>query len=145
MEEREEREERNRPEKNRGRRNTRRTEEPVDTGERAAGEGFLPKDDLSRFLAIKPYLSPKGRAIVDLLEELDQKGINRLDPGILLRLLGLFGGETTQNLASLGPLLNNLATPGGKIDPAALVSLLGTLAQTNTTRQENKKEGAERG
>ena len=105
-------------------------EEPA----KAVEEGFLSKEDLSNFLAIKPYLSERGRGIVDLLEELHRRG-NRLDPSIIARLIGLFGGEAGQNLAALGPLLG-MAGPGGKLDPAAHVTLLGSLAQSSSAAKE---------
>lgn len=129
----EEKEERKKAERNR--RRAAKKEEPMRTEE----NGFLPKDDLSQFLALKPYLSAKGRAVVELLEELGHKGINRPEPGLLARLFALFGGEAAQNLAALGPLLG-MAGTGGKLDPTALVSLLGSLAQANTARKEKEKE-----
>ncbi|MGE5550754.1 MAG: hypothetical protein ACM3ZC_09510 [Bacteroidota bacterium] len=87
---------------------------------------FITKDDLSQFLSIKPYLSDKAQAIVDLLAELE-KSAGKLEIGALGKLVGLFGGDNA-NLAALTSLAG-MAGGGGKLDPTALVSLLGTLGQ----------------
>ena len=99
----------------------------VEVQAEAAPEVFITKDDLSHFLSIKPYLSDKAQMIVDLLAEV-AKTSGRLELSSLTRLMGLLGGGDS-NLGALTSLAG-MAGSGGKLDPTALLSLLGTLGQT---------------
>lgn len=100
-----------------------------------SGSSFLSKDDLSRFFSIKPYLSEKGQAVVDLLAEANKPGGN-LDPAVLGKLAGLAGGG--QNLNALAPLLSLASSAGGtnpgggKLDPASLLPLLTSLTNAGS-------------
>ncbi len=93
-----------------------------------ANNVFITKDDLSRFLSIKPYLSDRAQMLVDLIAEVERAG-GRLDGAVLIKLLSLAGqNEGNPNISSLLPLLNMLGSLGGategKADPGALASLL---------------------
>ncbi len=106
----------------------------ADSPSSQAAESFITKEDLSQFLSIKPYLSTKAQAIVDLLDEMVRSG-GRLEPASLTRLLGLVGGDNA-NLSALSSLAG-LAGSGGKLDPSTLLPLLGALGRT--TGQEKGK------
>ena len=96
-------------------------------------ESLFTKDDLSYFLSIKPYLTEKAQAIVDLLAETHRTG-GRFDPTSIGRLLGMLGGGDNPNLAALASLAG-MTGGGGKIDPTTLATLLGTLNQLNLGRE----------
>lgn len=115
---------------------------PFGTKTPAGGGGFLSKEDLSSFLSIKPYLSEGGQTVVTLLEEITRSG-GRFDQANLARLMGMFGGNSS-NLAMLGPLLANLTGGGGaKLDPSTILPLLGSLNQVRPPQETSKSETEE--
>lgn len=95
---------------------------------------FITKDDLSQFLSIKPYLSDKAQAVVDLLAEVQKTG-GRLDAGSLGRLMSMVGGNSS--LTALTSALSGMTGGGGKLDANALMPLLGMLNQVTGPSKGN--------
>jgi len=100
---------------------------------------FITRDDLSNFLSIKPYLSEKAQAIVDLLSEMHRTG-GRLDAQSIARLLSIVGANN-QNLPVLASLAGLAgAASSGKFDPSTLLSVLGNLNQPQPEQPKEKEE-----
>ena len=102
---------------------------------------FMTKEDLARILAIKPFLSQKGQMLVEIAEEI-QHTEGRLDQNILSKLLGKLNMGPSNNMNAPSSLAG-LTGLGEKIDPAALMPLLKTLASKKGGSPESSISGPE--
>ncbi len=90
----------------------------------------MTKDDLWQFLSIKPHLSARAQGLVEMLSEIHHSG-GQLDMQSLSRIMGAMGA----NLPNMSAL-TSLAGLSGKLDPAALLGMLGSTQQANREPSE---------